>query len=299
MQVIDKTVLTFSKENAPVCNADPGEVLLFNTQDCFGGQFNSEKQLVLELDLSKANPATGPVFINGAEKGDVLAVDILDIKVKDVGFACTIPGMGPLSHKTEVRTRMFTVKEKIAYYNDIKWHIDPMIGVIGTAPAEDAVACGLSGDHGGNIDSKLITKGARVYLPVRVPGALLQMGDLHATMGDGEACGTGIEIAGEVLVRVSLIKNVPLNWPLTETTDGWYINTTSASYEDSLRLASEELARLACAAYGWDITDFAIYLSVQGDAGLNQATMPVMPGISPMLNVRVGIPKLADKPRLI
>ena len=296
MKIIDKSTLTFSKDNAPIETADPGEALLFKTKDCFNEQFKDESQLVHDLDLSKANPAAGPVYINGAEKGDVLVVDILDIKVAELGFACSITGAGPLSHKAEVRTRMIPVKEGVAYFNDIKWLIDPMIGVIGTAPEDKAVPCGLMADHGGNIDSKLIKKGSRVYLPVRVPGALLQMGDLHASMGDGELCGTGIEICGEVLVQVNLVKNFTLNWPLTETQDYWYMNSTSASYEESLRIACEELARLACPAYGWDTTDFFIYLSLQGETAMNQG---VIPFAHPMINIRVGIPKLADKKRLI
>jgi len=296
MQIIDKSVWTFSKENVPVASVNPETVLIFKTKDCFDGQFTNESQLVHQLDLNKANPAAGPVYINGAEKGDVLAVDILDIRVADVGFSCSIPNTGPLSNKAEIRTRMIPVKGGVACFNDTKWLIDPMIGVIGTAPASDAIACGHMGDHGGNIDSKFIKKGARVYLPVRVPGALLQMGDLHASMGDGELCGTGIEIPGEVTARVSLIKGTLLNWPLTETRDYWYMNTTGASYEETLCLACDELARLACAAYKWDITDFFIYLSLQGQTAFNQG---VMPADDPMVNVRVGIPKLADKNRLI
>ena len=295
MKIIDQTVLAFSKENAPVCHADPGDLLLFKTQDCFGRQFTSEAQLVHDLDMSKANPATGPVLINGADVGDVLVVDILDVQVAQAGFACSIPDMGPLSHLSETRTRMIPVIDGVASYHGLKWHVDPMIGVIGTAPSGDPVACGFAGDHGGNMDSRVIKKGARVYLPVRVKGALLQLGDLHASMGDGELCGTGIEIAGEVIVRVSLIKDFLLHWPVTETPDMWYVNATNEHYGESLRLASVELARLACPVYGWDVTDFFIYLSIQGEVALNQGLLPVMTGINPFINLRVGIPKLVDK----
>jgi amidase len=299
MKVIDRTVHTFSKDNPSVCNANSGDILLFKTQDCFGGQIQSEAQLVNDLDLSKTNPATGPVYIVDAEKGDVLAVDILDIKVGREGFSCSIPEMGPLSHLAETRTRLIPIKDGIAFFNDVKWPIDPMIGVIGTAPDGDAIPCVLVGNHGGNIDSNLIKRGTQVYLPVRVPGALLQLGDLHAAMGNGELCGTGIEIAGEVLVRVSLIKGFELNWPMTETSDYWHIHSTSANYQESLRLASEELARLTCPAYKWDLTDFFIYLSIQGEIAMNSGVLPVMPALAPMINVRVGIPKIADKNRLI
>ena len=92
-----------------------------------------------------------------------------------------------------------------------------MIGVIGCAPSGPDVIDGYVGSHGGNMDCKLITKGTRLYFPVRVEGALLQMGDVHAAMGDGELCGTGIEIPAEITVRVSLLKNFELHWPVLET----------------------------------------------------------------------------------
>jgi amidase len=299
MKRICEKVMNFSKDNAPVYTAEPGEVMLFQTLDCFGGQIKSEDQVLKELDLSKANPGAGPVYIKGAEKGDVLVVDILDITVEELGVACVLTGLGPLADKCDVRTRQIPVKDGVASFQGVNWHVDPMIGVIGTAPAEGAVPNGFAGNHGGNMDSKLVKKGARLYFPVRVPGALLHMGDIHASQGDGELCGHGIEIPGEIMVKVSLIKGVELNWPLTETRDYWYVNTTSTNYEDSQVMACEELARLACPAYGWDITDFFIYLSLQGELEVNQGLLPMMPPNPPMINVRVGIPKLANKKRLI
>ena len=296
VKIIDKSVYTFSKDNQPFCNAQPGEVLLFCTMDCFGGQFTSEDQLVDDLDLTKANPAAGPVFVEGAEPGDVLVVDVLDITVGDVGFACSMGEAGPLYDICELRTRMMPIVDGCVQFNDIRWPINPMVGVMGTAPAGEAVATGHAGDHGGNMDSKKITKGARVYFPVRVPGALLQMGDIHATMGDGEICGTGVEIAGEILVRISLIKSFALNWPVTETEDNWYVNAKGKDYDESLILASKELCRLMEPAYGWDATDIFIYLSLQGDVEINQACRPMH---DDMVNVRVGIPKTAGKKPLI
>lgn len=179
MKIIDKSVYAFSKENEPLEHVSTEEVLMFKTMDCFGGQIDSEEQLVHELDLTKANPAAGPVYVENAEVGDVLVVDILDISVGSRGFACSIPNSGPLHDISEVRTKVIDIENGYAKYNDIMWPISPMVGVIGTAPAEDSVACGYAGNHGGNIDSKLIKKASRVYLPVRVPGALFQLGDLQ------------------------------------------------------------------------------------------------------------------------
>lgn len=296
MKVFDKAVYVFSKDNEPIATAAPGEVLLFKTMDCFGEQFTSEDQLVDELDLSKSNPATGPIYIEGAEPGDVLAVDILDIVVKECGFACSMGECGPLADISELRTRMIPIKDGCAYFNDILWPIKPMIGVIGLAPDGDDVPSGMVGNHGGNIDSNYICKGARVYLPVRVPGGLLQMGDLHATMGDGEICGTGIEVSGEILVRTSLIKNFKIEWPVTEYNGWWYVNPTGKDYEDALIIGCREMSRLMEPVYGWDTTDNFIYLSLQGSIEVNQGVKPVH---EEMFNLRIGIPKTPGKKPLV
>jgi amidase len=235
-----------------------------------------------------ANPAAGPVYINGAEPGDVIAVDILDIQVAEQGVTCTTPGCGPLSDDMETRTRVVKIANGVAEFNGVKFQIDPMIGVIGLAPDGEPVADGFPGNHGGNMDSKLIKKGARVYFPVRVAGGLLQMGDLHATMGDAELCGTGIEIKGEIMVKTSLIKKFELNWPVTETATHWYVNACAHEFPEASKLASKELQRLICNAYGWDKTDAYCYMSIQSDLEINQACKPC----AVELIVRFGTPKL-------
>lgn len=293
MKIIESSVYAFSPDNAPVETACPGEVLLFKTQDCFGGQIKEECQTVEELNLDHTNPAAGPVRIEGAEAGDVLAVDILDVAVVEAGIVCSMGGDGPLAHIAQLRTRKIPILDGCAHFNGVQWPVRPMVGVIGTAPAEGSIGCGYAGDHGGNMDSRLIRKGARLYLPVRVPGAMLQMGDIHATMGDGELCGTGIEIDGEILVKTRLIKDFQLNWPVTETEDWWYVNVTGTSYDEALRLGCEELCRLMQPVYGWDVTDIFLYLSMQGSTEINQGMRPAP---CDMFNLRIGVPKLPGKP---
>lgn len=296
MKIIDRYVYTFSRDNEPFDTAVPGEVLLFKTLDCYAEQIYKETQLVHELNITKANPATGPVFINDAEPGDVLVVDILDITVNDAGFACSFGETGPLHEISEVRTKIIPIRDGYAQYNDVNWPIKPMIGVIGTAPDKDAIVCGFAGNHGGNMDSNIITKGSRIYLPVRVPGALLQLGDIHATMGNGEICGTGIEISAEVLVKTTLIKQFKLNWPVTELEDWWYVNSTGKDYDESLKIGCMELCRLMKSVYNWDETDIFIYLSLQGSVEVNQGVRPVH---GEMVNLRIGIPKMIGKKPLI
>ena len=295
MKVIDKSVLTFDKNHAPLVQAQPGEVLLFRTMDCFSDQVREETVTVDQIDLTQCNPAAGPAYIEGAEPGDVLAVEILDIAVAEQGVTVIFPGIGPLIDSCELRTRIIPVRDGFASFNGISWPVQPMIGVIGVAPAGEPVACGHIFRLGGNMDSHVIIKGSTVYFPVEVPGALLQMGDLHASMGDGEIVGTGLEIAGEVLVRTRLIKQFPLSWPVTEDRDYWYVNSCHADCETGVRAALSEMQRLLGNAYGWDATDTAIYLSLQGDVQFNQSLFDAGLGNS----FRVAVPKVAGQPPLI
>ncbi|MCI7300529.1 acetamidase/formamidase family protein [Ihubacter massiliensis] len=297
MKIIDQSVYKFSKNNNPFTDADPGELLLFKTMDCFSNRLKTEADLITDLAYSYdvANPAAGPVYINGAQPGDVLAVDILDVQVAGQGVISTSEGCGPLCEDMEIRTRVVKIKDQVAEFNGVRFPIDPMIGVIGTAPDGDDVIDGYPGNHGGNMDSKIIKKGARVYFPVRVEGALLQLGDVHATMGDAELCGTGIEIPAEVLVKVSLIKDFELHWPVTETATHWYVNACAHEFPEALKYASEELQRLLMNVTGWDKTDTYMYMSVQSDVAINQACVPC----EVAMILRFGTPKLPQFKPLI
>ncbi|MDE8733634.1 acetamidase/formamidase family protein [Eubacteriales bacterium DFI.9.88] len=289
MKTIEAVVSTFSKNHQPCCTVKPGETLLFKTLDCYSGNIKTEADYPEDITDGDADLATGLVYVDGAEKGDVLVVDILDIDVADQGVCCNIGG--PLMEQSVPRTKIIPVKNRIAHFNDIKWEVDPMLGVIGVAPEEGEPLCFLPGDHGGNMDSKMIKRGSRIYLPVQVPGALLGMGDVHASQGDCELCGNGIEIAADVRVKISLIKDFELHWPMTETKDKWYVNVAAPDYETALNQSCRELQRLMVDAYGWDQTDVFLYLSLQGDIEINQFTLPC-----PIdMILRAGVPKIPGK----
>ena len=292
MNILNRENWVFSKNNEPEGYAKPGDVVIFQTKDCYAGQITSEEQVREYLDLNHTNPTAGPLYIEGAEPGDVLVVDILDVAVTGNGVACTFKDEGCLADVSEVRTRLIPIENGYAEFNDLSWKTDPMIGVIGTCPADKDIGCGYSGNHGGNMDSKLIKKGTRVYLPVFTEGALLQMGDVHATMGDGESCGTGIEVPAEIVVKVNLVKDFRINWPVTETDDYWYINPTGLTYGESYSEGAHELARLMKPVYKWDETDIFIYYSIRGTVEINQF---VYPDPDPMVTLRVGVPKEKDR----
>ena len=292
MKLLKSENWKFSKDNKPEERVSPGEVVLFKTEDCYAGQITSEEQVRECLDLNHTNPTAGPLYVERAEPGDVLVVDILDITVTGNGVSCTFKDEGCLSDMAEVRTRLIPIKDGYATFNGISWKTEPMIGVIGTCPADKEISCGYSGNHGGNMDSKMIKKGTRVYLPVFTKGALLQIGDVHASMGDGEACGTGIEVPAEILVKVDLVKNFRLDWPVTETEEYWYVNPTGLTYGESYIAGAHELVRLMKPVYGWDETDIFIYYSIRGTVEINQF---VYPDPDPMVSLRVGVPKDKDR----
>lgn len=293
--MIKDYVYHFSPDNKPVKNVARGDSVSFKTLDCFSNQVRSEDQLITSIDFDRVNPASGPVYVEGAEPGDVLVVDIMDIEIEDVGFISTLPDTGPLFQADGLRTKKIEVKDNKIIFNDIQFPASPMVGVIGVAPKEGQVPCGFPGAHGGNMDCNKIIKGSRVYFPVKVEGALFQLGDLHASMGDGEICGAGIEIPGQVRTRLDLIKDFNLDWPMVETDDMWYAIGSHDEFETALKYASEQIQTLICNSYGWDKTDAYMYMSAVGSFEICQGCKPSgFPTV-----VRFGVPKIAEKPRLL
>jgi len=217
----ETAVYAMAPENAPVARIQSGESLIFETSDCFGGQIVKETDRMGTLDWSRINPATGPVFVEGAEPGDTLKVEILKIDLAQQAAMVEAPGEGITGTAAEKESTKILkiVDNKVVFSNKLSLPICPMIGVIGTAPENEAIATGTPSFHGGNMDCKRIGAGATLYLPVNVSGGLLAMGDLHAVMGDGEVCVCGAEIAGEVAVRVTVVKGQPLPLPFLVTAE--------------------------------------------------------------------------------
>ena len=204
----DQVIWAFGPDLEPVLEVEPGETVVFETNDCFTGQIRSEDDLVTEIDLERINSATGPVAVKGAEPGDSLVAEILEVRPIEWGVATLIPGFGQLIDQVRSPvTRMFRVEDGWIEMNErVRFRARPMVGVVGVATDGDTLSNGLAGRHGGNLDDHLHGKGARIYFPVRQPGGMFAVGDMHASMGDGEICFTGVEIAGEVTVRFDLLK---------------------------------------------------------------------------------------------
>jgi amidase len=292
----ENVIWAFGPELTPVLEVEPGATIRFETNDCFSGQIRSEDDLVTEIDFERVNSATGPVAVTGAEPGDSLVVEIVDVSPVELGVATLIPGYGQLIDEVSAPvTRLFKVDDGWVEMNDrVRFPSRPMVGVVGVATGGETLTNGLAGQHGGNLDNHLHGPGARIYFPVRQEGGLFAVGDMHASMGDGEICFTGVEIAGEVTVRFDLLKGKQATWPVTELADRWVAHATADEFPDALKLCSEEAARLLVDEWGFSIEDAFIFLSVACDAGIAQACKPA-PHFGTI--ARFAIPKLEATPR--
>jgi len=272
----EKAIFAMSGENPPVLYANPKSVIVFETCDCFSDQIQSPDGSFDGIDWSRINPATGPVYINGAEIGDSLAVTIHQIEVADSGIAVAGKGFGVLGDVLSENTRRFLQIENdaVIFSEDIRIPLNKMIGVIGVAPKEGAIPCGCPDYHGGNMDCKEIREGATLILPVHVPGALLAMGDLHAAMADGEISGAGLEIPGRVTVTVDVLKGKTYPTPMILNED--HIMTL-ASHEDldlAVEMAVKNMVEYMATEWGFERGAAAILLSLVGDVRICQVVDP-------------------------
>lgn len=265
-----------SKDNPPVATAKSGDTVCFETLDCFGCQLKSENQLLGGLDWSNINPATGPLFVEGAEPGDVLKVEILKIELDKQGVMVDGPGSGVTGVAvTSESTKILPVSDGMVKFNEkLSFPICPMIGVIGTAPAEEGVDTGTPGPHGGNMDCTRIGEGATLYLPVNVEGALLAMGDLHALMGDGEVEVCGVEIAGAVTVRVTVLKNCALPTPFLVNKEAAMAIFSAESLDDAAVGATMSMHSFLMKELHMNEHEAGMLLSVVGNLRICQIVDP-------------------------
>ena len=290
----DHIVYSLSKEHLPVLEIDPGEVVVLETFDARTGTIRTEEDLMVVPHPKGPNPATGPIWVRGAEPGDGLIVEIVDIQLANKGFTGIRPTMGVLCHKVEgYTTKIVPIVDGMVVFSErIRFPVRPMVGVVGTAPAGEAVGTGLPGPHGGNMDHNDVAVGARVHLPVFVSGALFGVGDVHASMGDGEICVTGIEISAEVTVKVDLAKGEGIARPWIETSDHWISTGDADELQEAVRVACEEMGELLYRELELTIEETFMLISARGDVRISQACKPS--GLP--VTVRVVMPKVGEQP---
>lgn len=271
----EHVIFEMNRDNEPVLSVDGGTTVVFETKDCFSGDIQTEADTMANIDFSTINPATGPLFVNDAAVGDTLKVTINKITLDNKGAALAAPGLGMLADGiTEEETAIAEVTDEATFYKGYKIPLRKMVGVIGTAPAGEGVNTGTPHDHGGNLDTILMGEGTTLYLPVNVEGALLAMGDMHATMGDGEIMGTGLEIPGEIEVTVEVLKDADLPLPMLETEDLYVTLGSRETMEEASTLALNNMVDFITKKTDLTFNQAGMFLSMAGDLKVSQAVNP-------------------------
>ncbi len=314
-----------TKDTAPAAYCADGDIVVFETRDCYDDAVVSEERPLGDKADPIENPATGPLYVRGARPGDVLKAEIMDIRLRDWGVMRSSTVCGVFREDfTERTARIFPIRGGVpeaggneapaagsapasgrgaavgaasgsdaasggytcCFDGRLTLPLDPMIGVIGTAPAGAGVTTDTPGSHGGNMDCRKIVKGSALYLPVSVPGALLSLGDLHALMGDGEVFICGLETAGRVTVRVSVVKGIAaamLPTPFLYSR-GRVMSLQSAETLDAAGdMAAKAMKGFVKAAAGKDDLEAGMLMSLLSD-------MEVCQVVDPLKTVRVEFP---------
>ena len=212
------------------------------------------------------NPCTGPIFVDGAEPGDTLAVTIDSISItRDYAVSCLIPEFGGLCGTPFTRVLNEPLPQRIMLHsldasemvfdpklNILPIPVEPFYGTIGTSPSLEAISTLSPGFHGGNMDAADICPGNTVYLPVNVPGALLFLGDGHAAQGDGEVCGVAAEVPTTGTLTIDLIKGRGTPTPRIESGEFLMSVGNARPMEDAARIAFYDLVTWLSTEYGFD-----------------------------------------------
>jgi len=280
------SIFAMDKQNQPVLYVDSGERFIVETEDCFSHQIvESDDVLNDNFDYSRVNPATGPIFVNGCQPGNTLKVTIHKIEVESRGVVEVFPGWGPLGNKVEkAETKVVSISQGWAKFGKYLLPLHPMVGVIGVAPPEEAVLCVSPGPHGGNLDTLNIAEGAEIYLPVFVNGAKLALGDVHAIMGDGEICGTGVEIRAEVEMKVEICKNWQLSNPVVKNKESYFFLGSAKTVEEAIQIAAEASVKFIQERNNISWTEAYMMASIATDLLFSQV-------VNPLKTVRIRIPR--------
>jgi len=279
-------IYAFSKDLEPVKTVVSGTTLTIETYDCFQNQIRSNETEINSIDWNQINPATGPIFVETAQPGDILSVKIEKIELGDEGVMTVGPDLGVMGHRLDkFEAKMIPIQNGKAIFNEkIEIPLNPMIGVIGVAPEGDPVSCGTPGHHGGNMDTKLITEGATLYFPVFTEGALFGLGDLHAAMGDGEVGVSGIEIPAKVTVTLNVIKGHSLKNPLLISDEGIATIVSAPTLDEAAKTAVEEMIDLLLPHTDLTLNHLTMLMSAVGQSQISQI-------VDPLLTSRFFVPK--------
>jgi amidase len=261
--------------SAPVMRIKPGDVVAVETLDAFGGAIKSEADMPSKvLNMPFVNPQNGPIAVEGAEKGDTLAVHVHSLLPRGpqpVGTTALIPDFGGLVSSSALMLnapiaervkKMEVTPEGVKFSDRITLPYEPFVGTMGVSPEIEAVSS-LQPDYwGGNMDLPDVAPGAVIYFPVLRKDAHFFIGDCHGRQGDGELCGVAVEIPATVTVQIDLIKGWPISGVRLETQDFIMAVGSARPMEDAARMAYRDLVRWLVTDYGFEESE-AYFLATQ------------------------------------
>jgi acetamidase/formamidase len=267
----------------PALRVKPGEVFCVETEDAYGGIFQTPDDLVpsrlSRSGVGFSNPVTGPIAIEGAGPGDAVKVNITEVRCGDRGATRLRPNFGVLGDfAREAQVFLLRIRDKSAILPDGRTvPLAPMIGTIGVSPVLEAIATSLPGRHGGNLDCRDIGPGCELILPVFVPGAFLYLGDVHATQGDGEFSGSAVEVRAEVVLSVDVISPAPqsLTGPRVRRDGRITALASDKPLDEAVRACVSAMVDWLVADYGFDRLGAYLYLTNCGFGRVCQMVNPL------------------------
>ncbi|MGE5602434.1 MAG: acetamidase/formamidase family protein, partial [Nitrososphaerales archaeon] len=265
--------------HAPVLTVHDGDTVVTTTIDAHGSDRHGRRV------AGRPNPQTGPFYVDSAEPGDTLAVDLVRLtanratgfmrdvvasNVVDPEFAAALPEPDLLTWDVDATAGVATPQQPLPRLGRPVLPLAPMVGCFGVAPdLGQAISTATSGRHGGNMDYRGFREGVTAYFPVAVPGALFFIGDGHAVQGDGEIVGTGIEISFEVEFTLRVLKGKEIGWPRGENADYIFTIGNARPLDQAVQHATTEMLRWLTQDYRLSIREASILLGqcVEYDLG--------------------------------
>jgi acetamidase/formamidase len=288
----------WNRDLPPRLTIAPGDTVHFECLDSSGAQVHPGMTVgeCLDINRERIHALTGPIFVKGAEPGDVLQIDVLEVAHKGWGWTSVIGGMGFLKHRfADPYHFHWELEHEVSRsLGPAVVPLRPFCGVMGVAPAERGeFRTRPPGVFGGNMDVRELSAGAVLYLPVLNPGALFSVGDAHAAQGDGEVCVNGIECPADVTLRFFLHKRRQLHGPFIEAAprhgfqeaEAWVVVESATDAIDAARAAASRMIDMLVEY--WDFNEIHAYLlcSVAMNLRLSQVVN------EPMFTVSAALPK--------
>lgn len=282
-------VYEFSPEMTSAVDVTPGSTVTVKTRDSLEGAVQTEHDTLDDIP-EQINPATGPIGVEEATPGDILAVTIEDIRITtDQAPVAMIDGFGVLDQDESIetpKTLIADIHDNRAEVAGVEFPLNPLIGTMGVAPETGTYSTLLPHDHGGNLDSTDLTTGTTVYFPVFQQGGQLALGDCKAAMADGETCASGIEVPTAVDLTIDVISNphVSLQRPLLETNEFWKTVASDETVEMASKLATRDLVALIESEHEISQTEAYALAGLRGGLEIGQI-------VNPLATVRYRFPK--------